>query len=329
MANTKIMRLSISAVIILGSFVSLCPQETAAQNVPPPLPPPTLNSPRGVKTPAEQPGNNQENKSNQEPNIPAKKSPKFAELLERNGLQNFRGYESNAIGPGWKLEGKILHYDGSSIGDIITKTEYSDFELQFDYRITEGASSGVAYRVSLGDVKPIQSGPEFQIVDDPAHVEGKDPITTTGAVSGLFAPKNRKTRAPGSWNAVRIIVEGNRIQHYLNSIKVVDVEIGSSDWIRGVNDSRFKNESRFAKNSRGHIAFLENGDEIWFRKIRIKDLSKNVASNPPPARYADPQPQNTPKRYAKPQRNTKPRFYNESIKLKNDQGGNSDKGSGN
>jgi len=63
---------------------------------------------------------------------------------------------------------KVLKSDGYESrngGDIITEQLYSNFELSVDFKITEGANSGIKYFVDpkLLAVKGSAIGLEFQI----------------------------------------------------------------------------------------------------------------------------------------------------------------------
>jgi hypothetical protein len=252
-----------------------------AQQTPPQLPPPRLERPggnrnldedgiRGNRTQSGGTTGASRNRDND--------NPKFDELLGAKDLSRFRGYDGEEIGAGWKIDGKNLHFDGSGGGDIITKDEYDDFELQFEYKISEGGNSGVMFRVSLGDANADMSGPEFQILDDEKHAEGTNPLTEAGGLYGMYAPNNKKPRAAGTWNEVRMIVDGNLVTHYLNGVKVVEAEIGSQIWKNRLKDSKFKDWEKYATNSKGHIAFQDHGDEVWYRNIRVKSLSEDTNS---------------------------------------------------
>jgi hypothetical protein len=209
-------------------------------------------------------------------------SKKFEELLSSKTLDSFRGYQNDAIGDGWEIQGKYLHFDGSGGGDIITKETYKDFELQFEFKVAVGGNSGVMYRVSLGDKAPYLSGPEYQVLDDSKHKDGGSELTSAGALYALYAPdkESKKTKASGGrWYKAKIIVEGNKIRHYFNNKKVVEAEINSSDWNTKLGASKFKDWEKFAKNSSGHIAFQDHGDEVWFRNIRIKRLNVDALAD--------------------------------------------------
>lgn len=206
------------------------------------------------------------------------KQGKFVEPLANRDLEHFRGYVSEEIGPGWSIEGKHLVFDGSGGGDIMTKKTFEDFELQVEWKIQEGGNSGIMFRVTTGDEAPYMSGPEFQILDDEAHSDGKTELSSAGALYGLYPASGKKLRGAGKWNKSRIIVEGNKITHHLNGKKVVEAEIDSDDWNKRLAESKFKDWEKFAKASSGHICFQDHGDPVRFRNIRIKSLGEMAES---------------------------------------------------
>ena len=204
---------------------------------------------------------------------------KFVDLLESKDLSNFRGYQTEEIGSGWEIDGKQLVFDGSGDGDIITKETYDNFELQVEWSISEGGNSGILFRVALGDEQPYLSGPEFQILDDSKHEDGKSELTSAGALYGLYPANGKVLRPVGSWNKSRIKVEGNRVQHFLNGVKVVDVQFDSDDWNAQLGKSKFKEWEKFNKTINGHIAFQNHGNEVKFRNIRIKRIQSGDDSD--------------------------------------------------
>lgn len=197
----------------------------------------------------------------------------FEVLFDGSSLENFRGYRSAKIGAGWKIDGQALMFDGSGGGDIMTKKEYANFELVFEWKVSEGANSGVMYRVSTGDRAPYFSGPEYQVLDDSRHRDGKNELTSAASLYGLYAPAGKELKPVGSWNSAKIVLAGNRVQHWLNGKKVVEAELESADWNERVNNSKFKTWAKFGKNDKGHICFQDHGDKIWFRNIKIRSVS--------------------------------------------------------
>lgn len=193
-------------------------------------------------------------------------------LFDGSSMDSFRGYKEEAIGAGWKVVDGTLHFDGTRSGDIITKKEYGSFELTFDWKVSEGGNSGVMYRVTLGDNAPYMSGIEYQILDNDKHADGKSRTTSAAALYALYQPGDKMPKAVGEWNSSKIVVDGDKVEHWLNGDKVVDVEIGSDEWKEKVAESKFASWKKFGKSKRGHIAFQDHSDPVWYRNIKIKAM---------------------------------------------------------
>lgn len=209
---------------------------------------------------------------------PDKGAKKFEELLSSKDLSKFRGYQTEEIPSGWSVQGKNLVFDGSGSGDIITVDTYRDFELQVEWSVEKGGNSGIMYHVTLGDSAPYESGPEIQLLDDDAHADGKSELTSAGALYGLYPATEKKLLGPGKWNKSRIIVEGEKVTHYLNGVKVFEAVSGSEDWNQRLANSKFKDWKNFNKAEEGHIAFQNHGDPVKFRDIRIKRLGDDSST---------------------------------------------------
>lgn len=204
----------------------------------------------------------------------ATSEPEFEVLFDGKSLDNFRGYAQETIGKGWKIDGDALHYDGSGGGDILSKKEYASFELHFDWKVAEGGNSGVMYRVSLGDPAPYFSGPEYQILDDEKHGDGKNTMTSSGSLYAMYAPENKVLKKAGEWNTGKIVVNGKKIEHWLNDQKVVQTEIDSESWKKQLAASKFKDWKKFGTNDKGHVCFQDHGDKVWYRNIKIRELKQ-------------------------------------------------------
>lgn len=205
----------------------------------------------------------------------ATRAPETIVLFDGKSLDQFRGYHQEEIGAGWKVEDGTLHFDGTKgSGDIVTKQEFENFVLKFEWKISEGGNSGVMYRVSLGDNAPYLSGPEYQVLDDTKHKDGKNPSTSSGALYALYVPQNKKLNAVGQWNTSKIVLNGNKVEHWLNGAKVVDAEIDSEDWKTKVEASKFKKWEKFGKNKKGHLCFQDHGNKVWYRSITVDVLGE-------------------------------------------------------
>ncbi|MEN8735483.1 MAG: DUF1080 domain-containing protein [Lentimonas sp.] len=115
------------------------------------------------------------------------------------------------------------------------------------------------------------------VLDDANHIRGTWPISCAGALYDVYGRSDDSCVKPhGEWNTGRIIAKGNRLQHFLNGVKVVDVEVGSDDW-----QERF-NKSKNAKDpektnwdfglQEGRICLQDHGGEVWYRNMKIRKI---------------------------------------------------------
>ncbi len=194
-------------------------------------------------------------------------------LFDGTSLDQWRGYQKEEIGGGWKIDGDVLKFDGSGGGDIVTKETFDNFELIFDWKVEQGANSGVMYRVSLGDGAPYLSGPEYQILDDEVHADGKNPMTSAGSIYAMYAPEGKVLKAVGEWNSAKIVLNGNHLEHWLNGTCVAKTEINGDDWNERREKSKFKDWEKFGANRSGHICLQDHGNVVYFRNIKVKKLN--------------------------------------------------------
>ena len=195
-------------------------------------------------------------------------------LFDGKSMDNFRGYKEEAIDKSWKIEDGTMHFDGSKGDrhDIITKKEYGSFVLTFEWKVSEGGNSGVMYRVKQGDKAPYYTGVEYQVLDNDKHKDGKNRLTSAASIYALYPPGDKQPKAVGEWNTSKIVADGDKVEHWLNGDKVAEAEIGSDAWNKEIASSKFATWEKFAKNKRGHIAFQDHGDKVWYRNIKIKAM---------------------------------------------------------
>jgi hypothetical protein len=186
---------------------------------------------------------------------------------------------------GWRVEdGKLIigaaqgeaHSTG---GDIVTKDQYGAFDLSFEFKLAEGANSGVKYFVTVTESKPGSAlGLEFQLIDDRVHPDAKAGIGGNRTLASLYdlvpaQKNNRFVRAAGQWNKARIVVyPNNHVEHYLNGVKVLEYERGSKAYRDLVAISKYKELPNFGEHAKGHILLQDHGNEVSFRSIKIKEL---------------------------------------------------------
>ncbi len=192
---------------------------------------------------------------------------------------------------GWETtngELTVLATDGGEStgpGDIITEKVFSSFELELEFKITEGANSGIKYFVDPELNKGAGSaiGCEFQILDDANHPDAKLGVNgnrTIGALYDLIAPENlsipgrgKQFKGIGSWNKARIVVNGPKVEHWLNNEKVVEYDRSSQMFRALVAYSKYKDWPKFGQWPTGHILLQDHGNTVNYRSIKIRELN--------------------------------------------------------
>jgi len=205
-------------------------------------------------------------------------------LWDGKTTDGWRGAKLTAFpGKGWKVDNgilKVLNSNGGEAtngGDIVTIKNYKDFDLSVDFMITDGANSGIKYFVDTEMNKGEGSsiGCEYQILDDLLHPDAKLGVNHNRQLGSLYdlipAPQNKPFRK-GFFNTARIVVKGNKVEHYLNDVKIVEYERGTQMWRALVAYSKFKTWHAFGETSEGHILLQDHGNEVSFKNIKIKEL---------------------------------------------------------
>ena len=193
-------------------------------------------------------------------------------LFDGKSTAGWRNYKKETAGPGWTVVDGILTRSGDNAGDIVTTDKYRNFELALDWRVGEGGNSGILYRATEDNEYIWQSAPEMQILDDARHSDGKSPLTSAGSNFALYEAPRGVVHPAGEWNSARILVNGNHVEHWLNGKKLLEYELGSSEWKDRVAKSKFNTMPNYGKASEGYIGLQDHGDKVEFRNIRIRVL---------------------------------------------------------
>ena len=187
---------------------------------------------------------------------------------------------------GWEIKDGVLSVlssggeESAAGGDIVTKELYGDFELKVDFKLTEGGNSGIKYYVNTDINKGPGSsiGLEYQILDDDKHPDakmGKDGNRTVSSLYDLITAAEDKPINPvGEWNTAHIISKDNHVEHWLNGEKVLEYERKSDAYRKLVAESKYEKWPNFGEADKGHILLQDHGDLVFFKNIKIRDLSK-------------------------------------------------------
>jgi hypothetical protein len=111
----------------------------------------------------------------------------------------------------------------------------------------------------------------MQIQDD-VDFPDKEPKRSAGSLYDLIAPQHKKLKPGGEYNEMKLVVNHNHVEHWLNGVKIVAYEIGSDALNRLIHASKFKDNPDFGKSTDGLIMFQHHGQKVWFRNIKIKKL---------------------------------------------------------
>ncbi len=201
----------------------------------------------------------------------AEKADGWKLMFDGTSLTGWRGYKTEKPSGGWRADkGMLVRLGGG--GDLMTVDQYEDFDMRFEWKITEYGNSGIIYRIGLTEPYPWHTGPEYQVLDNGNHPDGKGALTSAGSNYAVNEPVKDVTKPVGQWNDGRIIAKGNHVEHWLNGVKVVDYDIGSADWKARVQASKFGKIPPYATVKRGYIALQDHESVVMYRNLKIKPL---------------------------------------------------------
>ena len=214
------------------------------------------------------------------PTAPA--APEWKVLFDGERINGLRGLQKpDFLKAGWKIEEgalflpkEIKESGRQTGGDLVTAESFDDFEFAFEWRMSVAGNSGVLYFARKGaGGKP--AGHEYQLIDDMRHPDGLKggPVKRTGALYGILPPGESKLLADaGQWNEGRIVVHGNRVEHWLNGEKILTYQPGSPTLLQALRGTRLRWPPHVGWKSRSSIVLLDEGEEIAFRNLKVRAL---------------------------------------------------------
>lgn len=208
----------------------------------------------------------------------------WALLWDGKTTNGWRGAKiSNFPEKGWVIDNGILKVlksgggESTNGGDIVTTRKYKNFILSVDFKITEGANSGVKYFVNpdLNKGEGSAIGCEFQILDDDKHPDAKLGVRGNRKLGSLYdlipAPENKPFNKK-DFNTAVVVVKNNKVEHWLNGVKILEYERNNDMWKALVNYSKYRDWPNFGNAAEGNILLQDHGDEVWFKNVKIKEL---------------------------------------------------------
>lgn len=195
----------------------------------------------------------------------------WIELFDGRTFQGWTGPDGAAPGAGWSIADGELRLDGKG-GNLFSEREFSDFELEWEWKLEEGGNNGVKYWVTKVGGKE-WLGVEYQMLDDEKHPDGKNGAKRRTASFYDIQPPSAETKVKpsGEWNRSRVVAKDGKLQHWLNGELVGEADTRSEAWRVNIAQSKFKTKEGFAP-GRGRIMLTDHSDRTWFRNIRVREL---------------------------------------------------------
>ena len=187
-------------------------------------------------------------------------------------MSAWRGYRAAAMPAEWTVTDGVLS-KVKSTNDIVTRDQFDNFELEWEWKIHEGGNAGVFYRGTEEFEKIYFTAPEYQLLDDAKAPDGRSRLTSAAANYALYPAPAGVVKAADQWNTSRIVARGARVEHWLNGQKVVEYEGGSPDWEAKVKASKFATWPKYGRITKGHIGIQgDHAGELAIRNLRIRTL---------------------------------------------------------
>jgi hypothetical protein len=240
------------------------------------------------------------------------KEPDWTSLFDGKTMDHWRDpRKMTPPGDAWTIQDGCLKATPKPriTEDLVSSETYSDFELEWDWKIARGGNSGLKYRIQAfpilvaaaggkfennvqhalehqsferslipagGKAQIYPVGFEYQMIDNSLHPDAKrGPVYQTAALYSILPPSKAASKPAGEFNHSRLVVRGNHFEHWLNGEKVLDVTV-DSEMLKKALGHRWGEDSLVVKLMSEQpkkdcpITLQNHGDEAWFRDIKIR-----------------------------------------------------------
>ncbi|MGJ1420501.1 3-keto-disaccharide hydrolase [Sphingobacterium spiritivorum] len=231
------------------------------------------------------------------PKVDIRKFPKNSKgayiIFDGKSLEGWRGYNKDHVPTKWGIEDGTIKFTAKPVGstageggDLIFAHDFKNFELEFEWKISEAGNSGTFFLAKEIEGQPIYiSSPEYQLLDNENHPDAKmgvDGNRKSGSLYDMIPAKPQNGKPAGQWNLAKIVVNNGKVTHYQNGEKVVEYTLWTPEWIALLEASKFSSEkwplafellSKVGgKTKSGVIGFQDHGNDVWLKNVTVKVL---------------------------------------------------------
>ena len=214
----------------------------------------------------------------------AEKAEGWQLLFDGQTLDGWRSYNRDTLAGGWHVVEGCIQASGEGSdghGYIVTDKKFANFELVWDWKLTNGGNSGMLYHVVERPQfsVPYVTAPEYQLIDvegweqknAPAKLEAWQKI---GVDYAMHLPDYEKMHINpvGEWNSSKIIFDNGHVEHWLNGEKIVEFEAWTDDWFVRKASGKWTMAPEYGLCNTGLLCLQDHGDPASFRNIKIKEL---------------------------------------------------------
>jgi hypothetical protein len=211
----------------------------------------------------------------------AEKQAGWKLLFDGTTMKGWHTYLKDTVGSRWHVKDGAIVFDPSQPqsggGDLVTNGIYENYELNLEWKISNGGNSGIIFDVQENPKyeDTYLTGPEMQVLDNINASDNKKQNHLAGCLYDMAGDATvSKPHPVGEWNQVRLIQNKGHLTFWLNGIQTFDGQIGSDAWNKMVAGSKFadKDFADFAKVAKGRIALQQHPGYSGWRNIKIKQL---------------------------------------------------------
>ena len=209
-------------------------------------------------------------------------------LFDGKTLDQWKDYNGEELTMPWHVVDGCIQAkgDGSDLaGYIVTKKQYENFILDWDWKLSHGGNSGMIYHVVEDPYfkVPYVTGPEYQLIDNegweevnaPNKLEEWQKLGVDYAMH-LPDPDSLFVNPQGEWNSSRIVFDNGHVEHWLNGHKILEFEAWTDDWFARKHSGKWETAPEYGLARRGVICLQDHGSPASFRNLKIKELPRKA-----------------------------------------------------